>query len=199
MPIKWFEDKRTQISKFFDRVLGTTPDDPSLYAKEPKQGWRSILGGRTFTFGTVLGLATVFGKQINAGAENVANFITKEKIRGPEYAGATNKWKWTYVSAFEGFYTALCAVLVYFTSRAIARILHKKERPGLGEAVSIAIHEKESEELKMKYLPPPTPVHGQPEEQSQWSQKTGKKVSVQKTTSYVKAVEKGSAEMQPAL
>lgn len=55
--IKLFEDRREKIARGIDRFAGTEPDDPSIYAEEPKQSWGSVLGGRLATVSIVVPVA----------------------------------------------------------------------------------------------------------------------------------------------
>lgn len=130
-PITFLEHRRHQISQCFDRLLGIEPKDPSFYAPEPRQSWKSIYGGRAITFATVLGLGTAVGeKRTNQITDKAVSFVEKNWKRfNPSASEATlaKVRQWTEVSAFEAFYSALCAGLVYGISRGLARILNKEE------------------------------------------------------------------------
>lgn len=47
--VKLLEDRREKFGKWIDDKLGTTPADLSVYEVEPKQNWRSVIGGRIAT------------------------------------------------------------------------------------------------------------------------------------------------------
>ncbi len=137
VPIKLLEDKRTQISAWFDKVLGSEPRKENEIKEEPKQSWKSVLGGRAITFASVLGLSFLIGDKRTKFVENqVADRFTgalagafpeisKERLPGIKES--------TRNLTFELFYTALCATLVYTLSRIIARKddekKHLKESP----------------------------------------------------------------------
>lgn len=130
-PIKILEDYRGRISHKIDKFFDSEPRDPSHYLQEPRQSWASVMGGRAITFGTVLGLATLAGKHINRGADHVADKIAWEykqhwNVRATK-AQVKNVKSWSFVSAFEGFYTALCAALIYVFSRGLASKFNKEE------------------------------------------------------------------------
>lgn len=129
-PIKIFEDYRGKISHKIDEYLNSVPKDKSAYDQEPRQSWGSVFGGRAITFGLVLGLATVAGKNINAGAQRVARKIasTWGKWHPSSRVELKKVEEWSFVSAFEGFYTALCAALIYVFSRNLARKFNEEEK-----------------------------------------------------------------------
>ncbi len=157
VPAKLFEDSREKISQFIDRVLGTEPTDPSQYAKEPDQGWRSVIGGRVATFATVLVIDKLIGGKIIDASAKTANFFTKQNIdlKALEDVTAGSKWQTGFVAAFEGIYTALCTTLLYGFSRSFAKIINKKEedqeRRTLAKAVTEAVTNKAKR--KVDYLP----------------------------------------------
>lgn len=60
--VKLFEDRREVIGKWIDDKLGTTPDNLSVYEKEPKQTWGSVLLGRLATVSVVVPTAYALNK-----------------------------------------------------------------------------------------------------------------------------------------
>ena len=127
-PIKLMEDHRQTLSRKLDIIMGTTPPDQHAYAEEPKQTWGSVLGGRALTFGIVLGVSTVGGKYIDGALEKLAKGFenTWKSFNQNASAKALQRAReWSFVSAFEGFYTAVCAVLLYVISRTLARSINK--------------------------------------------------------------------------
>jgi len=147
-PIEFFERCRGRISHAIDRVFGTVPEDVTQYQQEPKQTWKSLMGGRAITFATVLAGSQLLGKKINSASQAFGHWVAggktyltearsvyvhgnppsslrmQEVMESPKYEKMR---KIGYVSAFEGMYTAYCAVAVYFLSRAIAKMQGKKK------------------------------------------------------------------------
>jgi hypothetical protein len=52
--VKLFENNRVPITQKLDKLMATTPDDPSVYKAEPKQSWASIMGGRASVFAIIM-------------------------------------------------------------------------------------------------------------------------------------------------
>lgn len=131
-PIKWLEDKRGEISRFFDRKLHSDREHPEEIMEEPRQSWKSVLGGRALTFISVLGLGTAIGPERTAKVTDAAvNFAERKwKDWWPQASQETLERvkRVTFVSTFEAFYTALCAVLVYAISRTLASWFNKQEK-----------------------------------------------------------------------
>ncbi len=69
--VKKFEDHRNGISRKIDGMLGTTPNDTSVYQDEPKQSWKSVVLGRFFTALIVVPTAVLL--------ENITPFGLKSK------------------------------------------------------------------------------------------------------------------------
>ena len=130
-PIKLFEDKRKEVSHFFDKIhekyFAGKEIDPEKYKPEPKQTWKSILGGRVIAFAIALTTATVFGNYV----KEICSGITRktpwgESPKGTEFENFTKAEKWTWATAYEGFYTALCALILYGASRILPKIFNKE-------------------------------------------------------------------------
>ena len=60
--VKLFEDRREQIGKKIDEMLGTKPKDERVYEAEPKQTWGTVLKGRFATLALVLPTAVALDK-----------------------------------------------------------------------------------------------------------------------------------------
>ena len=123
-PIKLFEDQRQSFAKAIDKLFGTTPKDPTQYKEEPKQSWLSVLGGRVLTFGIILGVSTTFGRKIDQALEATSEFFVGGwKALNPNVSAKTAEQvsQWSFVTAFEVFYTAVTTSLLYVISRAIAK------------------------------------------------------------------------------
>jgi hypothetical protein len=194
-PIKLFEDRRHTISQKIDNALGTAPADPSHYAKEPKQSWLSVMGGRVVTFGSVLALALSVGSHIDRGSMKVASKLTGEIPPGMKPELASKKWQRAYVASFETFYTALCASLVYVLSRTFARKLNKGEhmqdaQVAAGEGTVTASARPQPLELDSS-----TPLRS-----TEWSSGVRAAKPVEKAASYTQAVDASRVQAsQPAL
>ena len=131
-PIKFFEDKRKEVSHFFDRMhkkyWGGEKVNPEKYKPEPKQTWGSILGGRTIAFATALTTSIVLGEQIKKiCAAGAIRMPWAESAKGTELDNFTKAEKWTWSTLYEGFYTALCALILYGASRVLPEMFNKKE------------------------------------------------------------------------
>ena len=123
-PIKLFEDQRQSFAQAVDKLFGTTPKDSSQYQEEPQQSWLSVLGGRVLTFGIILAVSTAFGRKIDQVLEATSKFFVGGwKALNPAASAKTVEKvsQWSFVTAFEGFYTAVTTTLLYFISRTIAK------------------------------------------------------------------------------
>lgn len=151
--IKIFEDRRERLAKGIDVIAHTLPEDESVYDAEPKHSWTSILGGRALTAGVVVPTAVFMNKiDLHNGALKWASEsgpnINKRAFIFPSikmgehidknYPGIAKKIgreafeEMTKVTIFEAFYTSLCTVGLFFTSRGIANLLgetHGKSKP----------------------------------------------------------------------
>jgi hypothetical protein len=139
--VKVFEDNRGNIAKRIDTIVGTRPADDSVYDAEPKQSWGSVLGGRALTALIVVPTASFLNKiDLHKGSlkwaiENGPNLneraFTRPGVKLGEYI-SKNHPKFTQkfskeafeemakVSIFESFYTSVCTVGLFFTSRWLA-------------------------------------------------------------------------------
>ena len=182
--IKLFEDRREKIARGIDKLLGTLPEDESIYAAEPKQTWKSVLLGRAATASIVV---------------PVAILLDKKKVKGEIYNKESDSWKEGDVSlnrkmfenpgikfgkkfedsdskfansfkkkfpkiniqslfeigVFEAFYTSVCTAALYGFSRVIARRDDRKRA------------EKEAvKETVFKNSPPATKAADNPKSQA---------------------------------
>jgi hypothetical protein len=129
--VKMFEDRRLKIAEIFDKWLGTTPNDKSVYDREPKQTWGSVLGGRTTAFALVVPTAKLLSKKIKGERSlNEMLFAQPGKKIGE---GLMKVWPSLQkrfptlniaglmeVCALEAFYTSLCTAGLYISSRFLA-------------------------------------------------------------------------------
>ena len=130
--VKLFEDRRGPISKALDKALHTEPVDPSVYDAEPKQTWGTVLAGRAAASAVVVPTAVLldkkwgmkeslndklfstpgkqFGQWIEKNVPSVQKALPKLNI-----AGASK------IAFFEAFYTSVCTLGLYLSSRAFAK------------------------------------------------------------------------------
>jgi len=147
--IKLLEDHREPLAEKIDIVLGTVPEDKSVYDAEPKQSWWSIGLGRISALALVLPVAVALDK-FGKNHENKWGFKTEAHtgknplpfrdintiwFREPgERAGKlimeaapgltkrfTNPSLLFRTSIFEAVYTTICTVGLYVGSRFFAR------------------------------------------------------------------------------
>lgn len=141
IPIKLLEDRRDQISKWFDKVFSTEPKNMNDYKPEPKQSWKSVLGGRGITFLSVLGLSSIVGGSRTEWVENQVSSRFAGGLQGvalgkiPEDRLEKIRHNTKFLT-FELFYTALCTVMVYALSRLIASKDDKKHEAQASTAAS---------------------------------------------------------------
>lgn len=139
--VKLFEDRRGQISKFFDKVMGTTPKDPSVYDKEPKQSWKTVLGGRFVASMSIVPVWNLMeqkwgGKhKLNERLFDIPGEKLAKKMltSWPVVTKMISKVipadklpKMMGVVLFESVYTAVTTAALYFASRAFAS--HGKDK-----------------------------------------------------------------------
>tara|TARA_B100001123_G_scaffold420185_1_gene526286 strand:+ start:2747 stop:3577 length:831 start_codon:yes stop_codon:yes gene_type:complete len=132
--IKGFEDRREPIAMYIDKMAGTEPDDPSVYAAEPKQTWLSVLGARALTAGIVAPTAGVLNN-VNFRFLGQFNSLNHHMFMRPGMAlsnqlkenaslvrkiGKGNIEEVASCTFFEAFYTSVCTAGQYFFSRMIA-------------------------------------------------------------------------------
>lgn len=129
-PIKYMEDNRQKLACKIDKFLGTTPPDPELIEREPKQTWKSVLAGRALS---VIGIG--YGSFVLMGPER-ADRISKwfggkftdgwmkfSKIQHPEQLAQkrVKVRKAMDMAAFDVLFTAITASVMYGFSRFVAR------------------------------------------------------------------------------
>lgn len=133
--VKVAEDHREDIGCYIDRQLGTAPEDLSVYQKEPKQTWKSVLGGRFATAAIVVPTAVALDKTgLNDVLFNEPGRRAGEALaKNPTIAKAFGKLdvkELSRIGFFEAFYTSVCTAGLYFSSRFIAKMGKKeKEKP----------------------------------------------------------------------
>ena len=148
--IKIAEDNRENIAKGIDTVVGSRPTDDSVYTAEPKQGWGSVLGGRLLTAGVVVPTAAFMNKidhhngSFKWAMENGPNlnqrafidpgiklgeYVAKNHPKFTQRFSKEGFEEMTKVSIFEGFYTSLCTVGLFFTSRWLAGGVNHQAAP----------------------------------------------------------------------
>lgn len=143
--VKMLEDRREQIGRWLDEKMGTVPQDPGVYQAEPKQSWLSLLGGRVVTLGIVIPTAVVLGKTglndklFNNPGKEVGGWLAKKTMVKKSVPAHWDVQELTRVGFFEAFYTSVCTLGLYLTSRRIAHFHHNtKEEEQRGEAASNA-------------------------------------------------------------
>lgn len=128
--VKMLEDRREKFARRIDAILGTKPEDESVYAAEPKQSWLSVLGGRLGVVSIVVPTAVALDKTgLNEKLFSEPGRKTGEWIaRNPDIAKPFGKldipglFKTVF---FEFFYTSVCTTGLYFSSRFIAKLRRK--------------------------------------------------------------------------
>jgi hypothetical protein len=129
MPIKWFEQYRSQFSHWYDEKFAKVHPDPKAYEQEPVQSFSSIAAGRATTFGVVVGIDQIIGKRIDKITDSAGEYITQWRKKKPGITAekAAKAGQWAKVLSYEGFYTFVCATLLYIFSRGIAGFFNSKE------------------------------------------------------------------------
>lgn len=130
--VKKLEDRREDIGRKLDDMMGTTPADCGVYEAEPKQSWLSVLGGRLVTAGIVVPTAVALTKSgmndklfIERG-KKMGDWLAKKPVAKKIFGGLDVK-ELSKVSLFEFFYTSLCTAGLYLTSRRIAYFSHNPD------------------------------------------------------------------------
>jgi len=123
--VKLVEDRRESLGRWLDKKMGTQPADDSVYSAEPKQSWGSVLGGRMATCAIVVPTAVALQK---SGLNDTLFYGPGKKI-GEKIARTPKLSQWFgkldvaelgKVSLFEAFYTTVCTIGLYFSSRLLA-------------------------------------------------------------------------------
>lgn len=137
---KPLENHREQIAKKIDDTLGTTPENMRAYEAEPKQSWGSVIGGRLLTSVIVVPTALLMNKiggNQRAFLEPGRKFATKVEQVFPKVGKllerntirtTQEKGDFFGFAFFEGFYTSVCTLGMYISSRFIARRHPAKEK-----------------------------------------------------------------------
>lgn len=156
--VKLAEDRREKIAYWLDKKMGTVPEDMSVYDAEPKQSWGSVLAGRLATVSVVVPTAVLLegigtksngwkgkwtwnvDKKNNKDAKSLNDLMFNDpgEAIGSRIAENTQKARkygvidvpYLYKTfTFEAFYTTVCTVGLYYSSRFIARLTGKKDAP----------------------------------------------------------------------
>ncbi len=133
IPVKWLEDRREQIGRWMDDRLGTRPEDESVYAAEPKQTWLSVLGGRFLTASIVVPTAVALDKTglndtlFNSPGLRAGEWLAKQPTV-KRIAGDHDVRELSRIGFFEAFYTSVCTLGLYISSRGIARVSHERKK-----------------------------------------------------------------------
>lgn len=123
--IKVLEDNRENFAKGLDGLMGTKPDDESVYQAEPKQTWLSVLGGRAVTAGIVVPTAVLLdktgfnAKMFNNPGIRLGEWVQKRPNLAKHF-GSLDIRELGRVSIFEAFYTSVCTAGLYVNSRLLA-------------------------------------------------------------------------------
>lgn len=149
--VKLLEDRREKIARGLDRLMGTLPADESVYAAEPKQSWASVIMGRLAVVSIVVPTAVVLekigskngqwngkwtynldkkknpeGKNLNDKLFNDLGYAKGEQLAAkPSWAKVSRTLDIPYLFKtvyFEAFYTTVCTVGLYFSSRFLATL-----------------------------------------------------------------------------
>ncbi len=121
-PIKWLEDHRQSNAAKIDNLLGTTPPDKDVIAKEPKQSWKSVLTGRLLSWGACFASVAAVGPKLvgkvnDYFGEKGANFWMKMK----PHSNPVKVRKWSDLISFDLLATALTATVTWALSRSFAK------------------------------------------------------------------------------
>lgn len=176
--VKLLEDRREKMAKGIDTVLGTRPEDDAAYAEEPKQSWGSVISGRFATAAVVVPTAVALSKTGKQGAKWIFNGTEgtpgytslndtffhnpgraagewiKERPKLAKYFGKLDIPALGKISAFEGFYTTVCTIGMYFASRFIARKIEHKELAPAADVSSATSATAENDD-RSRITPPP--------------------------------------------
>ncbi len=136
-PLKWMEDNRQKNAACIDKIIGTTPPDPELIAKEPKQSWNSVLTGRMVSWGSsylaYLGMGTKLTSHISKGFGEAA---AKAWMTAVPHANPLKVRRWADIAAFDATFTAITASATYGISRFVARKNDKEIQKEEAEALA---------------------------------------------------------------
>lgn len=141
--VKVLEDRREQFAEKIDHALGTRSEDLSVYEAEPKQSWSSVIGGRLATAAIVVPTAVALDKlhlehnKTKTFQSLNEKFFTRPGIVLGEIAQKKGWFKGfaqkhdmpevAKVAVFEAFYTTVCTLGLYLSSRFFARKQGEKQ------------------------------------------------------------------------
>ena len=146
--VKLFEDRRTKIAHWIDKMMGTAPGEESSYAQEPKQSWLSVVGGRLATVAVVVPTAVALSK-IKYKGHNINDLLFSNPgkavgewvAKKPDLArhfGKLDVPELFKVGAFEAFYTSVCTATLYVFSRFFAYSLGEYGKESITADASVA-------------------------------------------------------------
>jgi hypothetical protein len=176
-PFVWaLELQREKIGRWIDNRLGKKPEDEdAAYKAEPKQTWKSVLGGRVATFAVVVPTATLLEKiPLHAKNENgIREKMNLNDFMFRKWGGKTGKWLQEKPGAvqffkklkvpkenipglmkvvfFETFYTSVCTAGLYVFSRMLASRRRRKQEA----AAEITAHTPEVQPYQSSGTSPP--------------------------------------------
>lgn len=127
-PIKYLEDNRLKLAAKIDNALGTTPPDPELVKKEPKQTWGSVFAGRALS---VIGIG--YGSFVLMGpdrASKISKWVGKHATKGWMHISPQSKLRPVHkimnTAVFDVLFTVITASVTYAFSRFVARSHDRK-------------------------------------------------------------------------
>jgi hypothetical protein len=159
MLAKPLEDQRENIARWIDKRFSKEPVPEETYHKEPKQTWGSVFGGRVATFVAVFSTYKLLDKlHVKNAATGQFENLNKAIFTntGERMGEAVSKWGWLRdsklasknsvfnlpglfkVGVFEAFYTTVCTIGLYFTSRLFAGKREKKATHSAGAGPSVS-------------------------------------------------------------
>lgn len=123
MPIiKYMEDNRQKLASKIDNMLGTTPPDPDLVAKEPKQSWLSVMSGRAASVAvSYSAFATMGPKNADKASRFLGGKVEKAIMKAVPTADATKVGRFSHLVAFDAIFTAFTAAVTYAAARIVAK------------------------------------------------------------------------------
>lgn len=141
--VKVLEDRREQFAEKIDHALGTRSEDLSVYEAEPKQSWSSVVGGRLATAAIVVPTAVALDK-LHLHDKKAGKFLplnekfftnpgvalgnkVQEKGWFKNFAQKHDMPEIAKVTVFEAFYTSVCTLGLYLSSRFFARKQGEKQ------------------------------------------------------------------------
>jgi hypothetical protein len=144
--VKIFEDRRENIARKIDDALGTTPENMSVYAAEPKQSWLSVIGGRLATAAIVVPTAVALDKTglndklFSRPGERMGHWVAS-KPNLAKHFGQLDLPGLFKTGFFEAFYTSVCTAGLYFSSRMFASKQGKKKERAISVSAPVAVSE----------------------------------------------------------